>query len=284
MGLITWVLMASPTVAMQALRGSIERWQLIPMSMLGAISVIGFWLVVTLVLGRVYCSTVCPVGTLQDAVSMVSRIIRPKRVYRYRPGHPWPVRAAMLSLLIMAVCFGSLAVSWSVMPFLQISPYDSYAAIVDSLAAPAARTAAGPEQIPVAVRITISAAVNLVFLVWMAAVRGREVCNTLCPVGAALGTLNTLALLHIDIDTDRCTHCRRCEDVCKAMCLESDTGRVDLTRCVVCFDCLAVCDDDAIHYTTRRHRLSLPMLQSLRPAAPEARACCTENMTSTSKQ
>lgn len=280
-GLITWVLMASPTVALQALRGSIERWQLIPMSMLGAMSVVGVWLVVTLVLGRVYCSTMCPVGTLQDAASRAGRMIRPSKVFRYKTGNPWFVRVAMLALLVLAVCFGSLAVSWSVMPFLQVSPYDSYTAMVDSLATPAARWAAGLEPVPVAARITISAAINLVFLIWISAVRGREVCNSLCPVGAALGAVNTMSLFHIDIDTDRCTHCRRCEDVCKAMCIESDTGRVDLSRCVVCFDCLAVCDDDAIRYTTRRHRLSLPMLQSIRPAAPpEPRACCTKNMIS----
>lgn len=276
MTVITMVMMAGPTTALYALQGSIERWQLIPMSMLGAMSVVGVWLVVTLVLGRVYCSTVCPIGTLQDAAARAGRIVRPARVYRYKPGNPWFVRAAMLALLVMAMCFGSLAVSWAMMPFLQVSPYDSYSAMVDSLASPVADRIAGPESTPVAARIMISAAINMIFLVWMAAVRGREVCNTLCPVGAALGTVNTISLFHIDIDTDRCTHCRRCEYACKAMCIESDTGRVDLTRCVVCFDCLAVCDDDAIHYTTRRHRLSLPMLQSLRPASPSPRACCSE--------
>lgn len=268
LAVITWSLMAAPTLATVAVRDGIERWQLVPMAMLGGMSVVGVWLVVTLVFGRIYCSTVCPLGTLQDIAARLPRIWRSHRPYRYKPSLPWFVRGAMIAILFMAVCFGSLAVSWSIMPFLQVSPYDSYSSMITSLVQPVTDWLTGSENVPVAGRMVISAAINLVFLVSLASVRGREVCNTLCPVGAALGSVNTLALFHFDIDTDRCTHCRRCEDVCKASCIDSEMGTVDAARCVVCFDCVATCPDDAIRYTTRRHRLSLPMLQSVKPPRP----------------
>ncbi len=268
LAVITWSLMAAPTLVTAAVRHGIERWQLVPMAMLGGMSVVGVWLVVTLVFGRIYCSTACPLGTLQDIAARLPRPRRFRRPYHYKPSLPWFVRGAMIAILFMAVCFGSLAVSWSVMPFLQVSPYDSYSSMVTSLALPVADWLTGTKDVPVAGRMVISAAINVVFLVSIAAVRGREVCNTLCPVGAALGCINTLALFHFDIDTDRCTHCRRCEDACKASCIDSEAGTVDATRCVVCFDCVAACPDDAIHYTTRRHRLSLPMLQSIKPPRP----------------
>lgn len=264
----TWVLMAAPSLLTVTVGGAIERWQLIPMAMLGGASAVGVWLVITLVFGRIYCSTACPLGTLQDIAARLPRPRRFARRYRYKPSMPWFVRAAMLAILVMAVCFSSLAVSWSIMPFLQVSPYDSYSSIVTSLLKPLVDWIAGSEAVPVAARLIISAAINLVFLICIAAVRGREVCNTLCPVGAALGCVNALALFHFDIDTDRCTHCRRCEDVCKASCINSEAGTVDSARCVVCFDCVDACRDDAIHYTTRRHRLSIPMLQSIRPPRP----------------
>lgn len=258
---VTWSLMAAPSALVASLRDGLERWQLVPMAMLGGLSAVAFWLVVTLVFGRVYCSTVCPLGTLQD---VAARLSGRRRRYRYKEPLPWFVRTAMLAILVLAVCFGSLAVSWSVMPFLQVSPYDSYSSMVTSLALPVADWIAGTQSVPVEARLIIAAAVNLVFVVSLAAVRGRELCNSLCPVGAALGCVNTMAIFHIDIDTDRCTHCRRCEDVCKASCIDSEAGTVDPLRCVVCFDCVAACRDDALHYTTRRHRLSIPMLQSLK--------------------
>lgn len=266
---ITWTLMTAPTAAVIALGHTLSRLQLIPAAMAGSLAVIGFWLMVTLVFGRLYCSTVCPLGTLQDIASRLGRpLARIKAPYRYAPPRPWYVRGAMLILLIVGVSLGSLAASWATLPFLQMSPYDGYTNIVSQLAMPVVDHATGHTSASPVTRLVIAAAVNLIFLIFMAITRGREVCNTLCPVGAALGTLNHLSMLQIDIDTDRCTHCRRCEYVCRAQCLDSTSGTVDAGRCVTCFDCLDVCRDNAIHYTMRRHRLSMPMLQSIRPPRP----------------
>lgn len=265
---ITWMLMATPTATVVALRGSISDWQLIPAAMAGALAVVGFWLMVTLVFGRIYCSTACPLGALQDAASHLRPLARIHSPWRYRVPHPWYVRAAMLVILCMAVTLGAYVSSWAILPFLQVSPYDSYANMVTLLGDSAIGALTGRESVSPALRLVIASAINLAFLIFMAVTRGREVCNTLCPVGSALGSLNMLAMLHIDIDTDRCTHCRRCEDVCRARCLDSDAGTIDAARCVTCFDCIDVCRDDAIHYTTRRHKLSLPMLQSIKPPRP----------------
>ena len=38
---------------------------------------------------------------------------------------------------------------------------------------------------------------------------------------------------------------------------------VDSSRCINCFDCLPVCPNDAISYTSRRKQLSVPMMQRL---------------------
>ena len=34
-----------------------------------------FWAIVTLIYGRIYCSTVCPLGTLMDCVSNTRRVV-----------------------------------------------------------------------------------------------------------------------------------------------------------------------------------------------------------------
>lgn len=266
--ILTWAVAAAPTIITERLQGEIERWQLIPMTVLGTMHIVGVWLVVTLVFGRVYCSTVCPVGTLQDMAARMRRVRKGAYIYHYKPGVSWVVRIAMLAILVLTVLFVSYGISWTVMPFIQVSPYDSYDSIITNIFKPLAEFIARDHTTPVGLRFALTAVINLVFILGMGYMRGRDLCNSLCPVGTALSYVNAMSLFHIDIDTDRCTHCRRCEYVCKSSCVNSETGAVDLSRCVVCFDCLSVCKDDAISYTTRRHRLSTPMFQSIRTAKP----------------
>ena len=49
-----------------------------------SVGVAGFVVVLllTLLFGRIYCSTICPLGTLQDIIGFASRRIRKKKVYR----------------------------------------------------------------------------------------------------------------------------------------------------------------------------------------------------------
>ncbi|MDE6085075.1 MAG: 4Fe-4S binding protein [Muribaculaceae bacterium] len=268
---ITWCLMAAPSAVVLACKARVEHWMIVPMTILGSVAVLGFWLAITLVFGRVYCSTVCPIGTIQDVGECIGKLIFKDKVYRYQPPGPAYARVAMWCLFIMAALFDSLAVTWTLIPFLQLSPPDSYSYIVQT-----AGYIAGWNP-PVAFRIMISAGINLLFLLGMGALRGRSVCNLLCPVGGCLGTLNHFAILQFDIDTDRCTHCRKCEYVCKTNCINSDHGTVDPGRCVVCFNCVSVCPDNAIRYTTHRHQLQLPLMQ------PIKRRATSLNLTSNSQ-
>lgn len=96
---------------------------------------------------------------------------------------------------------------------------------------------------------------------------GRTFCNSLCPVGSALGCVSRYSLLHIDIDTDLCTNCGQCEDVCKAACINLADHLVDGSRCVNCFNCLTVCPNEgAIRYTSSRKALSTPLMQRTTPS------------------
>lgn len=265
--------MAIPTSIVAIAGGQIRHVELIPMAMMGAMSVVGFWLAVSIIFGRIYCSTFCPVGTLQDISAWLPMLAgRKKMKYTYKQGQPWYVRVSLIAILIMAVFFTSLAVSWSLLPFLQLSPYDSYVDIVSVADSFIAKITGNSENVPISARIVISAFINIIFIVSMGMLRGRDLCNVLCPVGSALGAINQLALFHFDIDTDRCIHCKKCDEACKASCVNSDMGTVDASRCVACFDCVSVCPDGAMQYTTRRHKLSIPMMMKIKGPAPSMSA------------
>ncbi len=221
----------------------------------GAAGWIVLWLSVTLLAGRIYCSTVCPLGTLTD---IFARILRRKRPYIYTS----PCNTLRYSVLaLVTVC---IAIPVSIVPAL-LDPDSAYAIVCWELLRPVVawvKDMLGVPPVYVASVATLGlVAACLIFLVaaLLARAGGRTYCNTLCPAGAVLSLVSKNAILHFDIDTDACTHCGLCADVCKARCIDHAGGTVDMTRCVVCFNCTDACSDNAIRYTTSRHRLSTPL-------------------------
>lgn len=238
-----------------------ERLQLVPAALAMGLSVLAFWLAVTLIFGRIYCSSVCPMGALQD---LFSRFRDRQRPYRFTPARTGMRSAVLIIFVILTVCGASLPAS-------VVEPFEVYRRICLYLFQPHV------------VGAFIVAFVSLLLTVWAAWRHGRLLCNTICPVGTLLGALSEYATMRIDINTDRCIQCRRCADVCKSQCIDLNSHVVDVSRCVVCFNCLPVCPNDAINYTARRHRLSIPMMQRL-STSNSANAPCdnTSNCSATS--
>lgn len=227
------------------------------------------WVIVTLVFGRVYCSTFCPLGTLQDIVARLAGLGQSRdghRHYRWTP----PRHLMRLAFLALAAAMLFLGIGLAVS---VLDPIGAYGRICRGIVAPAIRSVEWvfeymgitPGQ-GVQVFTESTAATALAFVILMgvsaaAASGGRTVCNTICPVGTMLGFVSRFSIFQMDIDTDRCINCRKCEDVCKGQCIDLNDHVVDGSRCVNCFNCIDICPNRAINYTTRRHRLSTPLMQ-----------------------
>lgn len=234
-----------PAILVQQLGAMIKSVQIIPALTVFSMIVFVAWLCITLIFGRVYCSTVCPLGTLQDCAAH-----RPRRQYHYKSPRT-KVRYTLLVISLVALMSGSLTA------ITYIDPYSEYVAACQRIFGPlfGLETAIIPAL--------ISGAVMMIVL-YTAYQRGRDfVCNTVCPVGTALGLVSRYSVMHIDINTDKCIQCRRCEHVCKSLCINLTDHVVDGSRCVNCFNCINVCPNDAIHYTSSRHQLSWPMMQRI---------------------
>ena len=203
-----------------------------------SLSVITIWLVITLFFGRIYCSTLCPLAAVMD---LASRTRKRERVYRYKK----PLTA--LRLTILGVAF-LLVVSRLAFPREWLLPFGLYQSLLERITQPRV------------IGATLIASLIFAAIVITAFRRGRLFCNSLCPIGTLLGLLSRRSLFHMDINTDRCTQCRRCVDACKAQCIDLQDHVVDMSRCVVCFDCLPQCPDEAITYTLGRHTLSDPLM------------------------
>lgn len=230
------------TVASMAIGRWITQLQLVP----AALAMSGFgillWFTVTVLFGRIYCSTMCPMGALMDAVSRLRITVKPQP-YRYSAPRVM-LRLILFGLFVVLLLAGASGIAS------LIEPAQAYTRIVTYILKPA-----GISALSITVAIT-----TLVAVAWISAIHGRSLCNTVCPAGTFLGICSQGSLFHFDIDTDRCTQCRRCSDVCKARCIDLNDHTVDMSRCVVCFNCTAACQDRAISYTIRRHRLATPMM------------------------
>jgi polyferredoxin len=268
---ITAALTAAP-LAIPGVASWMERIQFLPAVITFSLSIFIGWLIITLVFGRIYCSTVCPMGTLQDIITHIRQTVRPKDFRYTTPANS--LRYITVLIVLITLMAGTLAIP-SV-----LDPYTAYARICKDLLSPiysifASDTHHTADAMTwwnnIALRAltgwigTSIAIITLCTVAAFASRRGRLVCNTVCPVGTTLGLISRFAILQIEIDTDKCTNCRKCEYACKSQCINMADHVVDSSRCVNCFDCLSVCRDNAIHYTSRRKQLSLPMMQQIKP-------------------
>lgn len=246
MSVPTWALLAG-------YRSVFVRMQILTALMAGVAVCLIFWAVVTLIYGRIYCSTVCPLGTMMDCTAAGWRIAgRKSRQYRYAA----PSRRTQFVFLMLALM---ALVSGSVFLPTILDPYTAYARMVEDFVArplglPLDATAFSVSSLSVA-------SLTFIGIVWCTRRRGRIICNSICPVGTLLGMGSRRSYFHMEIDPDACTLCGECERVCKAQCIKLPEKTVDTSRCVCCFDCTAACPHDAISYKSGRYRLDMPLVQ-----------------------
>ncbi|MCR5192546.1 MAG: 4Fe-4S binding protein [Bacteroidales bacterium] len=248
--------------------GWMAKLQFLPAVMASSFLLVAFWIIVTLLFGRVYCSVVCPLGVMQDGFNFVARKVKKNR-FSFVKENKW-VRYPVFVLFVvfMLVGLNTLAI--------LIAPYSAYGRIANSLLQPVYifinnifagfAERAGSYSfygVDVWVKSSVSlivAIVTLVIVAFLALRRGRTWCNTICPVGTFLGFLSRFALLRPVIDADKCKDCRKCERNCKASCIDIDNHKIDASRCVACMDCLTKCKFDALRIRNTRFRLNPSVL------------------------
>lgn len=232
-----------------------------------------FWLVATFVFGRVYCSSVCPLGALQDAAIWLRRFPLRRglksgrsegrllgfRISPFRYASRGRRRLVILLIYIASIIIGVLSIAWLLQPW---SMLQSTAGLVRPDAVADTWQRLGVSLLGKgALSGCIASAVLLAAVLFLAVLNGRWYCNELCPIGTCLGIVGDFSLYHIEIDPDKCVNCMKCEEICPSYCIKVVSRYVDDARCVRCFNCLKVCPNDAIRYQLNRNRRQTPLMQ-----------------------
>jgi polyferredoxin len=201
-------------------------------------------LVLALLLGRVFCGWVCPLGSLIEALDFILSPLRkrnPAALIRY-PGRKLLVRYPVSLLLLGAV----LVTVFTRAPLLQFLHPNVWI-----------------------IRIASLTALGLVFfglLVLFALFARRLWCTYLCPLGALYGLLARIPLFRLRINA--CSSCGRC-DRCPTEAANYREREIMAHQCLVCFDYEAKCPVEGFRFT--RPAASVPVAASPAPPSPSRR-------------
>ncbi len=196
---------------------------------------------------KAFCSWVCPIGTLSEALAGVSR-----RLFRRKLRLPWLLDRPLRSLKYLLLAFFLYAV------FFQMGPQ----AVADFLDSPYNRVA-DAKMLYFFERLSPVGAAVLGVLALLSLVVPYFWCRYLCPYGALLGALSLVSPLKVTRHAPSCIDCGLCTKACPAHLPVERLSRVRSDECSACLSCVAACP------VPRALRLETPApwRSAVRPAA-----------------
>ena len=225
---------------------------------IGSLVIVLLITAITLIFGRFYCASFCPLGILQDVVIYLGERLGLK------PKKSPQKDLQSLRYVIMFLAFATALLGTNFLLNI-VEPYSLFGRITLNVFRP---VHAGINNFivgilenfdiyslsyislpPVNYTILLTSLGLLIALSILTLLRGRKYCNSICPVGTLLSILSRPAPFRVSINNQECTNCKLCETDCRAGCIDIDRSVIDHTRCTLCFDCIGVCPQGAITYS-----------------------------------
>jgi polyferredoxin len=237
-------------------------------------------LILTLMLGRVFCGFICPFGTIHHAVGSVKPAQKGARMVAANRKTPsQKVKYFLLILLLVsaiigfnptglldpiALLFRSLALA--ILPGLGAGIRSLFDVMANSdfnifkLLSYGAEVVVSPVFGYDPKAYQTAWFIGLIFLVilFLNRIRPRFWCRVLCPLGALLGLFSRVSLLRLEKYADKCTDCKLCIKHCQGAATPQPGRDWETSECLTCFNCFNVCPEDALAFRFRWTRAFNP--------------------------
>ena len=202
-------------------------------------------IILTILIGRFFCSFICPFGTLHQFISYLAHRNKTAKelasIHKYR-------RTQNIKYYIL-IAFLIIAATHSLQNLQTglLDPIPLFTHTVNILLLPiidnAVNVLSATDRSYQIAPLTLS--VFLIFVL-LNFILPRFFCRFICPFGAMFGFLNRFAIWRINRNS-KCTDCKLCDKRCQGACQPSET--IKLSECLLCFNCLDDCKFDAIDFS-----------------------------------
>lgn len=183
-------------------------------------------LLITFLYKRVFCSHICPIGTLSEWIATLGHryIIKGWRVAP-RIDHmlKW-LKYLMLVLIIWGTVRAGELIFREIDPYYVLFTLGRGHGIAEGVIG-----IGGYSLFIILVVFGLNAVVPLAF------------CKYLCPLAACLNPLSGIGLIHVHRNSDTCIDCRQCDEACEWGIKVSDVANVSSAECSNCQDCVRRC-------------------------------------------
>jgi ferredoxin len=206
-------------------------------------------LMLSLLFGRIFCSVLCPLGTLQELFWRAGSFLRGKLgagkksgPLKLKPGIVRSGYTAAPGIRYLVPLLTGVGLVFAFSPLM--TAFDPISNFGRGLGAFRALIGGNPSP------FALVLALPFVLILAAAFFRGRAFCGW-CPVGLTFGLLSPAAPFGMKVSSG-CVSCGICEKKCPTACIDSRSKRIDSGRCVLCFSCAEACPSGSVSYSRRK--------------------------------
>ena len=196
------------------------------------------FVLMSLALKKAFCSWLCPVGTLSEALWKLGRKLFARNLRMPR----WldlPLRG-LKYLLLAFFLFIIGTMSAEALQSFMVTPYGIIADV---------------KMLNFFRDIGESAAIVIAILVFGSILLKNFWCRYLCPYGALMGLVSLLSPMKIRRDPEACIDCAKCAKACPADLAVDRLVEIRSAECAACMECVAACPaENALQFSLRPKR------------------------------
>ncbi|MCX8064932.1 MAG: 4Fe-4S binding protein [Candidatus Hydrogenedentes bacterium] len=241
-------------------------------------------LIITILLGRVFCGWFCPFGAYHTFFSWIANSVKKKKDYQSRSIAHRTKYFIFFLFLGMSIFgtqwFGILdpfsffyrTLTTSVFPAFQVASEDISNLIYQKdpnilgfhltyISEPVRNFLRNyvfkMTQRPYYTEGTLLF-ITLLLVTGLNFIRPRFWCRYICPLGGLLGLISLKPILRLFNDESTCTNCRLCSKACPAGAQPDQRGNWLPTECFVCWNCVESCKSGSINF-----KFNIPGLKTI---------------------